>query len=152
MEAGALVPDDIVLRIVAERIEAPDVRQGFILDGFPRTICQAAGLDDLLAVKGRELDAVLEIRVEQRVLLDRIINRAAEAAKRGEPARRDDSPETLRSRLRVYTEETVPLVDYYARKGLLRGVDGLQPNETVADQLEVIVDLVLAKNCAGIGQ
>jgi len=145
MEGGALVPDHIVLRIVAERIEAPDTRQRFILDGFPRTISQAVGLDDLLAVAGGKLDMVLEIRVEQDVLLDRIVNRAAEAARRGEPVRKDDSPETLRSRLHVYAEETAPLVDYYDRRGLLRSVDGLQPIEAVAYQLRTIVDLALGE-------
>ncbi len=135
METGGLVPDGLVLRIISERIDAQDAQHGFILDGFPRTIGQAIGLDELLAEKHLDLDAVLEIRVAEEALLDRIMTRAKEMAKEGKPARKDDNPETLRRRLHVYTEETAPLVDYYGRKGLLRSVNGLLSVEAVADRL-----------------
>jgi len=100
-------------------------QHGFTLDGFPRTIGQAIGLDKLLAEKRLKLDAVLEIRVAEEALLDRIMTRAKEMAKEGKSARKDDNPETLRHRIQVYKEETAPLVDYYGRTGLLRSVDGL---------------------------
>ena len=135
METGGLVPDELVLRIVAERIELPDAKRGFILDGFPRTIGQAIGLDKLLADRGLALDKVLEIRVDESALIDRIVARAREAVARGEPARKDDNPQTLHRRLGAYAQETAPLVEYYAGKGLLRNVDGLQSIETVADHL-----------------
>ena len=135
METGGLVPDGLVLRIISERIDAPDAQHGFILDGFPRTIGQAMRLDELLAEKRLKLDAVLEIRVAEDALLDRIVTRAEEMTKEGKPARKDDNPETLRRRLQVHMEETAPLVDYYGRKGLLRSVDGLLSIETVADRL-----------------
>ena len=135
METGGLVPDELVLRIVAERIELPDAKRGFILDGFPRTIGQAIGLDKLLADRGLALDKVLEIQVDESALIDRIVARAREAVARGEPARKDDNPQTLHRRLGAYAQETAPLVGYYAGKGLLRSVDGLQSIETVADHL-----------------
>jgi adenylate kinase len=135
MEAGGLVSDGIVLGIVAERLAAPDAQRGFILDGFPRTLGQAVALDKLLADHRLKLDRVLEIRVDERALLDRIIARAREAAERGEQARKDDNPETLRNRLEAYANETAPLVDYYRRVGLLKSVDGLLSIETVAERL-----------------
>jgi adenylate kinase len=134
IEAGALVPDDTVLRIVAERIDAPDAEVGFVLDGFPRTVGQAEGLNKLLAGRRLRVDAVVEIRVDEDALLDRILTRATEMAARGEPVRADDNPETLRRRLYSYTEETAPLVSYYEHKGLLRSVDGMQPIDTVTDK------------------
>jgi adenylate kinase len=135
METGGLAPDGMVLRIISKRIGAPDAQHGFILDGFPRTIGQAIGLDKLLAEKRLKLDAVLEIRVAEEALLDRIMTRAKEMAKEGKPARKDDNPETLRRRLHVYVEETAPLIDYYDGKSLLRSVDGLLSIETIADRL-----------------
>ena len=135
METGGLAPDGTVLRIISKRIEAPDAQHGFILDGFPRTIGQAIGLDLLLAEKRLKLDAVLEISVAEEALLDRIMTRAKETAKEGKPARKDDNPKTLRRRLHVNMEETAPLIDYYAGKSLLRSVDGLLSIETIADRL-----------------
>jgi adenylate kinase len=135
IEAGALVPDHMVLRIVADRIDAPDAEAGFVLDGFPRTVGQAEGLDRLLAERRLQLDAVVEIRVDEDALLDRILTRATEMAARGEPVRKDDNPETLRRRLHSYAEETAPLVSYYGGKGLLRSIDGMEPIETVADKI-----------------
>jgi adenylate kinase len=135
MSDGGLVPDEIVLGIIDARIDEADARKGFILDGFPRTIAQAVGLDDLLAKRGLALDSVIEIRVDENALIDRITTRAKEAAARGEPVRKDDNPETLGRRLQAYAKETAPLVEHFAGKGLLRTVDGLQSIEAVEGQL-----------------
>lgn len=136
MKAGGLVPDEIVLGIISERIEAPDAQSGFILDGFPRTIGQATGLDRLLAQKELALDCVLEIRIDdENALVDRIVARAKEAAERGQPVRSDDNAQTLRSRLLAYKAETAPLIDYYRRGRLLRSIDGLRSIDEVANQL-----------------
>jgi adenylate kinase len=135
MSNGGLVPDEVVLGIIDARIDAADARKGFILDGFPRTIVQAVGLDDLLAKRGLALDRVIELRVDESALIDRITTRAKQAAARGAPVRKDDNPETLIRRRQAYVEETEPLVDYYAGKGLLRSVDGLQSIDAVGEQL-----------------
>jgi adenylate kinase len=140
MERGHLVPDSIVLGIVAERIEAPDAQSGFILDGFPRTIGQAVEFDKMLAEGRLLLDRVLNLRVDEHVLFDRIVTRARQTAERGDAVRRDDNPESLRRRLIAYSEETAPLLDYYERQGLLRSVDGLQPIEIVTDRLFAAID------------
>ena len=140
MEAGGLVPDDIVLGIVAERLEAPDAQRGFILDGFPRTLGQAVGLDKLLGERRLKLDKVLEIRVDEGALLDRIMTRARETAARGGQVRKDDNPETLRNRLEAYAKETAPLIDYYRRTGLLGSVDGLLSIDEVAQRLFEAID------------
>ena len=140
MERGHLVPDSIVLGIVAERIEAPEAQSGFILDGFPRTIGQAVEFDKMLAERRLLLDRVLNLRVDEHVLFDRIVTRAREMAERGEAVRKDDNPESLRRRLIAYSEETAPLLDYYERQGLLRSVDGLQPIEIVTDRLFAAID------------
>jgi adenylate kinase len=139
MSTGGLVPDEVVLDIIAARIDAADAKGGFILDGFPRTIVQAAGLDQLLAKRGLTLDKVVELRVNESALIDRITTRAKEAAVRGEPVRKDDNPETLIRRQQAYAEETAPLVDYYAGKGLLRSIDGLQSIEAVENQLAAVI-------------
>ena len=149
MERGGLVPDSIVLGIVAERIEAPDAQSGFILDGFPRTIGQAVEFDKMLAERRLLLDRVLNLRVDEHVLFDRIVTRAKEAADRGEAVRRDDNPETLRRRLAAYSEETAPLLDYYERQGLLRSVDGLQPIEIVTDRLFAAIDARISASDEG---
>lgn len=135
MEAGGLVPDDIVLEIVAERIEAADAQLGFILDGFPRTLGQAVGLDKLFVEKRLKLDRVLEIRVDEAALLDRIMTRVRETAARGGQVRKDDNLETLRNRLKAYAKETMPLIEYYRRTGLLRSVNGLLSIDEVARRL-----------------
>jgi adenylate kinase len=132
MDRGDLVPDEVVNGIVSERLDAPDARNGFILDGFPRTIPQAEALDAMLADKGMKLDAVVEIAADENVLVDRIVNRAREtAAASGGAARADDNVEVVRNRLHVYRELTEPLVDYYKAQGLVRTVDGMQPVEEV---------------------
>jgi adenylate kinase len=125
MARGALVPDDLVVAIVEERIERPDAKRGFILDGFPRTVQQAEALDRLLKKKGLKLDAVIALQVDEDVLLHRIKNRIAQMRARGEPLRPDDDPDVLRERLAAYRTQTAPLVAHYAAKGLLKTVDGM---------------------------
>jgi adenylate kinase len=125
MARGELVPDGVVVAIVAERIEKPDARNGFILDGFPRTVPQAEALDKMLAKKSMRLDAVLELEVDPDILVRRIENRVEQAKLRGEPLRVDDRPEVLKQRLAAYRAQTAPLVEYYRDKGALRTVDGM---------------------------
>ena len=125
MARGELVPDDVVVAIVADRVDQPDARKGFILDGFPRTVPQAVALDRLLAERGLELDAVIELKVDEGILLQRIERRVAEMTARGEKVRADDNPEVLKGRLSAYRARTTPLVDYYAGKGMLKTVDGM---------------------------
>jgi adenylate kinase len=125
MERGGLCPDDIVVSIVAERIEQPDARKGFILDGFPRTVPQAQALDRILKKRGIALDAVIELRVDEGALLKRIENRIAEMKARGEPLRSDDNAEVLRQRLEAYRQQTAPLVAYYRKQNMLRTVNGM---------------------------
>ncbi len=131
MEAGGLVSDDIVVGIIADRIEAEDAKKGFILDGFPRTVAQADALNDMLKGKGLKLEAVVELKVDEVILIDRIVNRAREAEARGEEVRKDDNPAVFRSRLLQYREMTAPVSDYYSRTGQLKTVDGMQSIDEV---------------------
>ncbi len=139
MERGELVPDEVVVAIVANRIDQPDVARGFVLDGFPRTVPQAEALDRLLAERGLKLDAVVELKVNEGILLERIEKRAAETAARGETVRSDDNSEILRGRLAAYRAQTAPLVNYYDAKGTLRTVDGMAPVDEVATALDRIL-------------
>jgi adenylate kinase len=136
MARGALVPDDIVVTIVEERIAQPDARKGFILDGFPRTVPQAEALDRMLAKNGIALDAVIELRVDEAALVRRIESRIAEMQARGEPLRPDDNPDILHRRLLAYRELTAPLIAYYRHHGVLHSVDGMEPIEVVAADIE----------------
>ena len=136
MAKGGLVPDSIVVDIVAKRIEAPDARKGFILDGFPRTLPQAEALDRILAERGTGIDAVVELRVDDEALVRRIETRIAQMTARGEALRADDNPEVLRKRLVAYHEQTEPLLAYYRGKGLLRSVDGMAGVDDVAAAVE----------------
>jgi adenylate kinase len=129
---GELVPDDMVVAIVADCIAEPDARNGFILDGFPRTVPQAEALDRLLNEKGLALDAVVELKVDENVLLGRIESRVAKMIDRGEPLRPDDNPESLKKRLDAYRAQTAPVTGYYARKGILKTVDGMASIEDVS--------------------
>jgi adenylate kinase len=131
MDRGDLVPDDVVVAIVADRIDEPDAKKGFILDGFPRTVAQAEALAKMLAEKGLRLDGVIELKVDEDILIRRIESRIAEMRARGEPLRKDDDPEVLKSRLEVYRRQTAPLIDYYRGKGTLRAVDGMAPIDDV---------------------
>lgn len=131
MEAGQLVPDDVVVAIIADRIDQPDAKRGFVLDGFPRTVPQARALDKLLAERGLKLDAVIELKVDEGILVKRIETRVAEMTARGEKVRSDDTPEVLKGRLAAYRAQTAPLAEYYARKGQLKTVDGMAPIDDV---------------------
>jgi adenylate kinase len=139
MARGALCPDDIVVAIVEDRIQQPDAKKGFILDGFPRTVPQAQALDGMLARHGLALDAVIELRVDEGALIRRIESRIAQMKARGEPLRDDDSPEVLHRRLAAYRELTAPLIIYYRGKGALRSVDGMAPVDDVAAAIEKLL-------------
>lgn len=139
MEQGGLVSDEIVIGIIDQRIAEPDCRNGFILDGFPRTLAQADALDRLLAGKGLKLDAVLELRVNDAALVDRIINRARETEAAGGTVRADDNPETFKVRLLAYYRDTAPLIGYYYARGNLRVIDGMDTVEGVGRQIETAI-------------
>jgi adenylate kinase len=139
MARGELVPDDLVIAIVADRIEEPDAANGFILDGFPRTVPQAEALDRMLAEKGRKLDAVIELKVDEGRLLDRIEKRAVETRHRGEVVRADDNPEALKKRLDAYRVQTAPLINHYEKSALLRTVDGMVSIPDVAEAIDRIL-------------
>jgi adenylate kinase len=140
MERGDLCPDEIVVEAVADRISQPDAHNGFILDGFPRTVHQAEALDRMLKEKHLELDAVIELKVDEDSLLHRIEKRVAEMAARGEPLRADDNAEALKKRLDAYRQLTAPLIGYYSGKGMLRTIDGMAPIEEVAKALTAVLE------------
>ena len=142
MESGALVSDEIVVGIIDDRISEPDARAGFILDGFPRTLAQAEALDALLASKGLKLDATIELTVDPARLVDRIVNRAAQARAAGLPVRKDDDPEVFKSRLLAYERDTAALTPYYRVRGLLHEVDGMAPIDTVAAAIDAVLSEV----------
>jgi adenylate kinase len=144
MARGELVPDDVVVAIVSDRIDEPDARKGFILDGFPRTVAQAEALERLLAEKGLRLDAVIELRVDEGALLKRLASRIAEMKARGEPVRPDDNPEALKIRLDVYRTQTAPLIAFYGKKGVLKSVDGMVPIEAVAEAIDGVLSPEIA--------
>lgn len=162
MDHGELVADDIVVGIISERIDQPDCKNGFILDGFPRTLGQAAALDKMLADKGRKMDAVVELKVDYNRLVERIIGRYT-CAKCGEgyhdrfkrpqvrgtcdvcgshdfTRRADDNAETVSTRLLAYYRDTAPLTGYYFCKGILRSVDGMEPIADVAKAIDAVLD------------
>jgi adenylate kinase len=135
MDRGDLVSDEVVVGIVADRIEEADARKGFILDGFPRTVAQADALEAMLASKGLKLDAVIEFTVDESALVERIMKRAQETAARGEPVRKDDNPDVFKTRLEAYRTQTAPLSSHYAAKGMLRTLDGMRPIDEVTREL-----------------
>jgi len=141
MARGELVPDDVVVAIVADRIAQPDAKNGFILDGFPRTVPQAEALDRMLHEKKLDLDAVIELKVEEGILLKRIEKRINEMAARGEPVRVDDTPEALHKRLEAYRAQTAPLIAFYAGKGALQTVDGMVGVADVARAIDGVLGL-----------
>jgi adenylate kinase len=166
MDRGGLVPDEVVIGIVDERIGQPDCANGFILDGFPRTLGQAAALDKLLAERSKRLDLVIEMKVDDEALVARIAGRYAcskcgagyhDAFKQPKTAgvcdacgsteftrRADDNPETVKARLMAYYKETSPLVGYYFAKGNLKSIDGMAPIGDVTREIERLLGQVVA--------
>ena len=136
MDAGGLVSDAIVVGIVADRIEEADAKKGFILDGFPRTVAQAEALGAMLAKKHLKLDAVVELKVDERALLARIETRAAETLAAGGVVRADDNPASFKIRLDAYRTQTAPVSAYYDGQGMLKTVDGMQAVEKVANAID----------------
>ncbi|WP_139976073.1 MULTISPECIES: adenylate kinase [Brucella/Ochrobactrum group] len=139
MDAGQLVSDEIVNQIVSERIDAPDCTNGFILDGYPRTVPQAQALGTMLAGKGLKLDAVIELKVDENALVKRMESRVAETIAKGGQVRSDDNPEAFRKRLVEYREKTAPLSSYYAGTGELRVINGMAPVEEVTAEIERVL-------------
>jgi adenylate kinase len=139
MAGGGLVPDDIVVGIISDRLDQPDMAKGFILDGFPRTVPQAQALDDLLKKKHIKLDAVIELRVNESALLARVETRVAEMIARGEEVRIDDTPEVLSKRLASYRSLTEPLIHYYSERRKLLTVDGMMTIEHVTREINRIL-------------
>jgi adenylate kinase len=136
MAAGKLVPDPIIIELLAERLTAPDCRNGYLLDGFPRTLGQAQALDDFFAESGVPLDVVLELRVDEDLLLKRLSGRG----------RDDDQPEVIRQRLKSYQTETKPLIDYYAAKGMLESIDGIGTPDEVFERITRVLEKKNAAN------
>jgi adenylate kinase len=142
MAGGGLVPDEIVIGIISDRLDQPDAANGFILDGFPRTVPQAEALDDLLKKKRLKLDAVIELRVNESALLQRVETRAAETRARGEEVRVDDTPEVLVKRLASYRTLTEPLIHYYSERRKLLTVDGMMTIEHVTHEISRILTAI----------
>jgi adenylate kinase len=139
MAAGGLVPDEVVIGIISDRLDQPDMKNGFILDGFPRTVPQAAALDELLKKKHIKLDAVVELRVNESALLSRVETRVAEMRARGAEVRIDDTPEVLSKRLASYRSLTEPLIHYYSERRKLLTVDGMMTIEEVTREINRIL-------------
>ncbi len=139
MAGGGLVPDEIVVGIISDRLDQPDAARGFILDGFPRTVPQAEALDELLKKKHMKLDAVIELRVNESALLQRVETRVAEMRSRGEEIRVDDTPEVLTKRLASYRSLTEPLIHYYSERRKLLTVDGMMTIEHVTREITRIL-------------
>ncbi|GLS88501.1 adenylate kinase [Cypionkella aquatica] len=139
MDKGQLVTDDIVIGLIAEKLAGPSAG-GFIFDGFPRTLPQADALAELLASHGQTLDAVIELVVDDAALVGRITRRAEETKAKGQPVRRDDTPEVFELRLREFYKNTAPLIGYYWAKKDLRQVDGMAEMDTVAAEIAKVLD------------
>ncbi len=137
MDRGELVSDTVVVGIIAERYDQPDCATGAVFDGFPRTIPQAEALDAMLAERKKKIDLVIELKVDDRILLDRVEQRIKQS---GGTTRSDDTPETLKARLEVYYKNTAPLLEYYKRQGKLVSVDGMQPIAEVTRQIGAAID------------
>ncbi len=134
MSAGQLVPDDIIVAIIRDRLGEPDCRRGYLLDGFPRTIAQAEALDQMLASEKTPLDVVLELRVPDDELFQRLAGRG----------RADDKPEVIRQRLVAYRQQTEPLLDYYGKRGLLKTIDGLGTPDDIFERIRAVLGGVAA--------
>src|SRR2546423_15324725 len=142
MASGGLVRDDIVIGLISDRLDQPDAAKGFIIDGFPRTVPQAEALDELLKKKRMRLDAVIELRVNESALLQRVEARAAETRARGEEVRTDDTPEVLTKRLASYRAMTEPLIHYYSERRKLLTVDGMMTIEHVTREINRILSAI----------
>jgi adenylate kinase len=140
MDKGGLVPDDTVIGIVADRILSPDAKAGFILDGFPRTVPQAEALAKMLRAKNMELDAVIELQVDEAALLARIAKRVKDTLACGGTVRADDNPEAFKVRLDAYHAQTAPVAEFYAKKAVLKTVDGMAPVDAVTRAIEQMLD------------
>jgi adenylate kinase len=151
MASGALVPDDIVVGIISDRLDQPDAKKGFILDGFPRTVPQAQALDELLKKKHMKLDGVVELRVNESALLQRVESRVAEMRARGEEVRIDDTPEVLTTRLASYRSQTEPLIHYYSERRKLLTVDGMMTIEHVTREVSRILAAIGAVEAKASG-
>ncbi len=139
MASGELCPDELVVDIIGQRIDQPDAHNGFILDGFPRTVPQAEALDRILSDKALDLDTVIELQVDESALLRRIETRIAEMKAKGEKLRDDDSPEVLHKRLEAYRQLTAPLIAYYRGHGMLRSVNGMAPIDDVTKAIDEVL-------------
>ncbi|MCC6735532.1 MAG: adenylate kinase [Bauldia sp.] len=139
MDRGDLVPDEVVIGVIADRIEEEDARNGFVLDGFPRTVGQAEALATLLAERGIAIDAVIALEVDEAALLGRVEKRARETVAAGGAVRADDNPETLKRRLAAFREQSAPVADYYRRQELLSAIDGMREMDAVTAEIDRIV-------------
>ncbi|HUJ04464.1 MAG TPA: adenylate kinase [Rhizomicrobium sp.] len=140
MDSGDLVPDEVVVGIIAERYDAPDCANGAIFDGFPRTIPQAEALDAMLAARGKKIDLVIALTVDDDALIGRAEKRVKETIAAGQKPRPDDTPETVRNRLVVYYNNTAPLLGYYTRQGKVVSVNGMAPIEEVTREIAKVLD------------
>ena len=136
MDAGALVPDEVVIGLIDERLGASDCASGFILDGFPRTVAQAEALQELLVRRGLSLDAVLELAVDEGALVDRMRKRVDETRAAGGAVRADDNPESFKTRLEAYRAQTAPVSAHYAKRSELTRIDGMAPIENVTAEID----------------
>ena len=146
MDKGELVSDDVVIGIISERYDQPDCAGGAVFDGFPRTIPQARALDQMLKLRSKKIDLVIELKVDDKVLIDRVKARIAQS---GGVARADDNPETLQNRLNVYYQNTAPLLEYYKRQGKLVTVDGMAPIGEVTKAIADVIEQASRKGCLG---
>lgn len=139
MDSGNLVSDDIIVGMIANRVEQADCANGVIFDGFPRTVAQAEALDKMLTEKKRPLTAVIQLVVDEDELVNRLNTRIEQTKAAGQPVRSDDNEETLRNRLKVYRDQTAPIVPYYEKHGLLKKIDGMQAIETVQAEIRTLL-------------
>ena len=138
MDRGDYVPDDIVIGIIAERLDQPDCAKGVVFDGFPRTVPQAEALDRMLKDRGAKISAVIELQVDDEALVGRVVQRGLETG----GIRGDDTPETLRNRLSVYKKNTTPLLEFYRGQGKLKSVDGMAPIPQVSEAIREILSAI----------